>query len=387
MEGKQEEVIHACIDGHNVLVLGQSGTGKSCLVKEISTRLSDLGKTVYLTGTTGVASLNIGGVTIHSWAGIIDGRFTDNELLHKIQTNEHYEQCKQNILNTDCLIIDEISMLSLKSFNQIEYICRKIRKADIYFGGIQVVASGDFFQLPPVPDPFKADPGDFCFLSHVFKDVFCHRIVLQKVIRQSESDFIKAISDVSRGERPQETLNLLTRLKRSLPPGESPIRLFARNFDKEIHNACCLMELDGEMHTYESFDDGDKKHLSKLPVSQTLHVKLQCPVMLVKNISKHLVNGMQGVVVEINTDTVIVNFNGSKVGLKREMFSIYCSINNKVIASRHQIPVVLAYGVTIHKSQGLTLERVIVDCSNIFKPGQLGVAIGRVTKKKRITTC
>ncbi|CAG2240963.1 PIF1 [Mytilus edulis] len=121
-----------------------------------------------------------------------------------------------------------------------------------------------------------------------------------------------------------------------------------------------------------------------MSVGQSLHIKINCPVMLVKNLSKNLVNGLQGTVQEINTDnnTVTVNFNGLITDIKREMFTVYSSIDNKVVASRLQIPLVLSYGATIHKAQGLTLDRVEVDSSNIFKAGQLGVAVGRVRKKK-----
>ncbi|CAG2229021.1 PIF1 [Mytilus edulis] len=274
---------------------------------------------------------------------------------------------------------DEISMLSAKMFNQIEFICRKIRDSDLYFGGIQIIGSGDFFQLPPVPDLLNQDPGEFCFKSDVFKNVFRHKIVLDKVMRQDEPDFVKAIHDISRGELPTDTHNLLKRLQRPLPPGNDPIRLFARNFDREVYNASRLLDLEGDLKSFHSLDEGDPTKLRKMSVGQSLHLKINCPVMLVKNLSKNLVNGLQGTVQEINTDnnTVTVNFNGLITDIKREMFTVYSSIENKVVASRLQIPLVLSYGATIHKAQGLTLDRVEVDSSNIFKAGQLGVAVGR----------
>ncbi|CAG2186795.1 PIF1 [Mytilus edulis] len=275
-------------------------------------------------------------------------------------------------------------MLSAKMFNQIEFICRKIRDSDLYFGGIQIIGSGDFFQLPPVPDLLNQDPGEFCFKSDVFKNVFRHKIVLDKVMRQDEPDFVKAIHDISRGELPTDTHNLLKRLQRPLPPGNDPIRLFARNFDREVYNASRLLDLEGDLKSFHSLDEGDPTKLRKMSVGQSLHLKINCPVMLVKNLSKNLVNGLQGTVQEINTDnnTVTVNFNGLITDIKREMFTVYSSIENKVVASRLQIPLVLSYGATIHKAQGLTLDRVEVDSSNIFKAGQLGVAVGRVRKKK-----
>ncbi|VDI27813.1 Hypothetical predicted protein [Mytilus galloprovincialis] len=203
-------------------------------------------------------------------------------------------------------------------------------------------------------------------------------------MRQDEPDFVKAIHDISRGELPTDTHNLLKRLQRPLPPGNDPIRLFARNFDREVYNASRLLDLEGDLKSFHSLDEGDPTKLRKMSVGQSLHLKINCPVMLVKNLSKNLVNGLQGTVQEINTDnnTVTVNFNGLITDIKREMFTVYSSIENKVVASRLQIPLVLSYGATIHKAQGLTLDRVEVDSSNIFKAGQLGVAVGRVRKKK-----
>jgi ATP-dependent DNA helicase PIF1 len=386
MNARQILAINEGINGHNLLILGQSGTGKSYLINEIKDQLKKRGKSVAITGTTGVASLNIGGITIHSWSGIADGHFSDEYLLQKLLTDEHFHKYKINIQNTDVLILDEISMLSAKLFNQVEYICRKIRCSDLYFGGIQVIGSGDFLQLPPVPDSLKQDPGDFCFKSDVFKSVFRHKILLEEVKRQDEADFVKAIHDISRGDLPIDTLNLLRRLQRPLPPGDKPIRLFARNFDREVYNASCLLDLEGDLKTFRSVDEGDIAKLKKIPVENTLHVKINCPVMLVKNLSQNLINGLQGVVQEIDIEmnTITVKFPDLVTEIKRETFTVYSSVENKVVVSRRQIPLFLSYGITIHKAQGLTMNRVEVDCSNIFKAGQLGVAIVRARKKKRL---
>lgn len=201
-------------------------------------------------------------------------------------------------------------------------------------------------------------------------------------MRQDEPDFVKAINDISKGELPTDTLHLLTRLQRQLPPGEEPVRLFARNFDREMYNAARLMDLEGETKTFHAIDEGDMNKLRKLSVPKVLHLKLNCPVMLVKNLSANLVNGLQGTIVEIGNNTVTVKFESSVTEIKKETFTVYSSIENKVVASRQQLPLVLSYGVTIHKAQGLTMDRVEIDCSNIFKAGQLGVAVGRERKKK-----
>ncbi|KAL3861919.1 hypothetical protein ACJMK2_007931 [Sinanodonta woodiana] len=359
MNKSQLFAVEKAVEGHNIILLGQSGTGKSFVVKEIQKKLSGAGKNVSVTGTTGIAALNVKGCTVHSWSGIGDGRYDSDELCQKLLTDEHFVSYKQNILKADSLIIDEISMLSLKHFEQIEYVCRTIKHKDLYFGGIQVIASGDFFQLPPVPDPLTSDSGEYY-----------------------ELDFIKAINDVSKGEIPEDTKNLILRLQRPLPPGDDPIRLCGRNFDCDIFNACKLMEMDGVSKCYQSIDEDVNKLCSKMCVPKLLHLKIGCPVMLVKNISSALVNGLQGKVVAMKEDSVTVDFENDLVQLGRETFTVYSSIEKTIVATRHQIPLILSFSITIHKAQGLTLDRVEVDASNIFSPGQLGVAMGRARNKK-----
>lgn len=391
LTNSQQEILSRVLEQHSLVVLGQSGTGKSYLIKEIAKQLKKCGKSVQITATTGIASLNIGGKTIHSWSGIGDGRYTNNTLLNKLENNEHYQVYKNNIKSTDCLIIDEISMLSMKLFEQLEFVCRNIANKHMLFGGIQVIAVGDFFQLPPVPDNLKLDPGEYCFKSSLFCKIFCHKFILYEVMRQHQPDFIKAINDVARGDMPEDTLNLLTRLKRPLPPGDEPIRLCARNFDCFIYNACRLMDLEDDETVYNAIDEGNVTKLEKNPAPNELHLKVGCPVMLLKNLSEKLVNGLRGTVQTLNKDSVIVQFTSMNsephtVELKPEPFTVFSSLDNKVIATRRQIPICLAFSVTIHKAQGLTLQRVEVDASCIFAPGQLGVAIGRATEKKRVTS-
>ncbi|KAL3852158.1 hypothetical protein ACJMK2_015836 [Sinanodonta woodiana] len=212
--------------------------------------------------------------------------------------------------------------------------------------------------------------------------VFGHKIVFDEVIRQDELDFIKAINDVSKGEIPEDTKNLILRLQRPLSPGDDPIRPCGRNFDCDIFNACKLMEMDGVSKCYQSIDEDVNKLCSKMCVPKLLHLKIGCPVMLVKNISSALVNGLQGKVVAMKEDSVTVDFENDLVQLGRETFTVYSSIDKKIVATRHQIPLILSFSITIHKAQGLTLDRVEVDASNIFAPGQLGVAMGRARNKK-----
>ncbi|XP_062584328.1 uncharacterized protein LOC134246079 [Saccostrea cucullata] len=383
---KQNLVLLKAKEGHNLAVLGQSGTGKTFLGKELKKSLEECGKKVALTATTGIAALNIGGTTIHRWSGIGDGRDSSETLCKKILLDESYFDQKRAISNTDALIIDEISMLSLKLFDTLEHVCRKIRDSDTYFGSIQVIVIGDFFQLPPVPDPLKGDRGEFCFLSERFTNTFTHCIVLNEVKRQNEIDFINCINEVSKGNMTDESLALLRRMKRPLPPGPPPVRLCAKKFDCDVYNASKLIDMQGETMNYVAEDNGEKKYLNSLSVPEILYLKKDCPVLLLKNLSDNLVNGLRGKITELSANDVTVYFDSlsKEVKLRPESFSVYCTAQEKVIATRIQIPLCLAFSITIHKAQGLTLDRIEVDGDNIFSPGQLGVAIGRTTIKRNL---
>lgn len=291
LSNQQQNILSKALEGHSIVVLGQSGTGKSYLIKEIAKSFKknhEKSSGVQVTATTGIASVNVGGKTIHSWSGIGDGRYSNEKLLHKLENSDHYEVYKHNIKSTQCLIIDEISMLSSKLFEQVEYICRHILDKS----RIQVIVVGDFFQLPPVPDQLKLDSGEHCFRSPIFKQMFKHKFILTNVMRQNQEDFVKAINDNSRGELPEDTHNMIKRLSRKLPPGDDPIRLCARNFDCEMFNSCKLIDMEGGEFVFNAVDEGNNSKLERLPVPKHLHLKLGCPVMLLKNLNANLVNGL-----------------------------------------------------------------------------------------------
>lgn len=297
--------------GHSLLVLGQSGTGKSALIEIIAKHLQKIRKQVALTATTGIASLNIGGQTIHRWSGIGDGgtpliKFIKNYSLMISTSPSSSHSLKLT------LIIDEISMFSLKLFETLEYICRKLRNTNFYFGSLQVMCAGDCIQLPPVPHYLKLDNGEYRFKSPHFTKFFRHKIVLKDVVRQSEINFIECINNVSRGELPQDSLNLLKRLSRTLSSGPMPIRLSAKKCDCDVYNASKLVEIEGNAESFRAQDSGEKKYLKSLAVPEDLHLKIDCPVLLLRNLSDTLVNGLRGKVRKLSKDLISVYFDTSK---------------------------------------------------------------------------
>ena len=198
MNEQQSLAIKAALEGHNFHLNGPAGTGKSFVLVEMVKRLRAT-RTVYLTSTTGISCLNfprsIGAMTINRWAGIEDGRHTTSELIELLKFSPHFKNTYSRIKDTDVLIIDEISMLSSKNFNQLEEICRQIRNNHTRFGGLQVIVSGDFLQLPPVANPLYSDEGEFCFTSVAFQETIRHKITLTEIMRQKDMRLINAIKN------------------------------------------------------------------------------------------------------------------------------------------------------------------------------------------------
>ena len=152
MDRGQSFAYNLAKEGHNLVICGQAGSGKTYLLQKITRGLRAEDKNVYVTCSTGIAATkysDLGGTTLHKWAGIADGRFLNAEILHLINTDERYQEVKQCIVSADCLIVDEVSMISAKTLNQVEFLCRSIRESPYKFGGMQVILAGDFYQLPP----------------------------------------------------------------------------------------------------------------------------------------------------------------------------------------------------------------------------------------------
>lgn len=220
--------------------------------------LRSAGKTVAVTATTGLASLqfrDLGGSTIHRWAGI-NGRFTKEQLSNYIDTNEAYIQAKQRIHDADVLIIDEISMLSRKVFETLEHIVRKIKCTDSIFGGLQVLVSGCFKQLAPVPDPMQCDLGEYCFQSEQFQQTFPHRINLVTVKRQNEDDLIHAVQELCDGQPSPDTEDLIKELQRPVDTSTKPVYLYGTVFEVDLHNHDELDLAPGVATRFKSIDTG-----------------------------------------------------------------------------------------------------------------------------------
>ena len=261
----------------------------------------------------------------------------------------------------------------------MEHVCRITRNSTKYFGGLQVVCAGDFYQLPPIANDLYQDPGTAAFMSPVWQHSIPHKVILSEVLRQNDKTLTTAINELEQGYPSTRTNELMHSLSRPLSSSLKPIVLYANNIDVDWHNTSSLSKLPGPVSTYISNDQGDINQLNKMTVQKTLSLKVDCPVILLKNISSDLVNGLQGTVTKLEIDgpTVFFNSKNITVKLQKYLFTTHDPKLNIDTASRLQYPIKPAFAITIHKSQGMTFPVVEVNCKNIIQPGQLGVAVGR----------
>ncbi|XP_033756127.1 ATP-dependent DNA helicase RRM3-like [Pecten maximus] len=389
MDEDQANAFELVKNGHNVIITGQAGSGKTYLVKWIVKYRRKCYKNVSIVCSTGIAATHygdLGAQTLHKWSGIEDGRHLNEEIAHLVKTDERFMKAKQNIETVDVLIIDEVSMVSAKVLNQVQFLCKHVRNSKEVFGQIQVVLVGDFYQLPPVANQLHGDSGKPCFLLPWFDDFFPHKVVPHKVVlneihRQEDTTLIQCINELVIGHPSDDTVAFLKSLDRPLANEMDCIQLFARNLDVDLFNFEKLNQLDGELKRYKATDEGSEHYLGKFLAPRNLALKVGCPVMLVQNRSDELVNGLRGVVTKLLSDSVEVKFAMEKktttTNIERTTFTTFDPVKKLVVAKRAQLPLKLAYAMTVHKSQGMSLENVVVNCQKCFQAGQLGVAVGR----------
>ncbi|CAC5424370.1 PIF1 [Mytilus coruscus] len=340
-------------------------------------------KRVAVTATTGIASTQLGfeATTLHHWSGILDGRYIIDQMKELYDHDDRFATAKLRIEQTECLMIDEISMLSRKILELLESVCRHVRRNENMFGGIQVIVC-DFKQLPAVPNHRLQDDGCYCLESDVFKNEFVHHINLTKVIRQNEADLIKAVHELCDGSPSEETVALLKSLDRPLPDNTKITSLYGTNFDVNFINHEKLEDLAGEEFVFKAKDEGPQNLLASTNAAKTLVLKVGSPIILIRNTSEGLFNGARGMVHSLKKrQSPVININGKIITIPTYKFDVFDMQKTKVLASRMQYPIMLAFAMTVHRAQGQTLQYVDVDCYSFFAAGQMGVAVGRVETK------
>lgn len=372
----QEEALKILKSGKNVFLTGPAGSGKTYLLNQYIDFLKEHGVDIAVTASTGIAATHIKGMTIHSWSGIgIKDFLTDwdmDSLEQKQYLWKRYEK-------TNVLIIDEISMLSSSVLDSIDKIARMFKRSDSPFGGMQVIFCGDFFQLPPIGKN-GFNPA-FAFNSKTWEESNLHICYLSEQFRQKDKELESILNSIRERSVDQIIHNKL--LEKITDDFEEEItRLYTHNFNVDVYNRQKLSEIDNPVHKYKMKEKGKKNLVENLKkgclVEENLELKKDALVMFVKNnTTAGYINGTTGKIIDFEEGFPIVE---TKDGEIFTAFPQEWSIEegDKVLASIEQVPLKLAWAVTIHKSQGMTLDNALIDLSKSFIEGQGYVALSRL---------
>ena len=381
---EQSEIVEFVRIGHNVLITGQAGTGKSTVVNAIRQGCSQRGLKVGVVCSSGIAcQVYENGVasTVHSYYGLgAADRPAEQVIQYALSNNIVCEK----IRSLNVLIWDEASMSSARVFEIVNAIHHNLSNDELLdklpFAGKQIVVVGDFSQLRPVPSCF--DSGDFMFHSRVFEHAITHRFELTILLRQNAADksFVHALKDLMAGTCSQETASFMSSLSREMVAdlNERASHIFFKRNSVLLFNRSSLDKLPGDIYRFDAIFEGRGREM-KWPGEISLFLKSSCKVMLVWNKSDKLKNGSMGTFLKVHEGKYLqIYFNEvGTVNIERETW-IQRNRRGEIIGSACQFPVILAYAVTCHKSQGTELPAVVVHASKEFVPGLTYVAVSRV---------
>jgi DNA-binding protein H-NS len=385
----QKQALEILKTGKNVFVTGPAGSGKTHLVNTYIKYLRDAEVDIGVTASTGIAATHMGGVTIHSWAGIgIAASLTQGELeamSEKLYLSKRFDRVK-------VLIIDEVSMLHHFRFDLVNTVLKAMKGNDEPFGGVQVVLCGDFFQLPPV-SRMGEPASQFIYQSDSWKEAKFTICYLSEQFRQKDDTVLSILNEIRRGDVTDGSRDLLqSRFNvRSTELGIEPTRLFTHNADVDTLNGTELNKLKGIEETVYTMQQSGREALAvslkkSCLAPEVLRLKVGARVMCVKNnFEDGYVNGTLGVVVACkpDQDPVIRTAQGKMLTIERASWKI--EEDGKVKAEITQYPLRLAWAITVHKSQGMSLDAVEVDLSKSFEPGMGYVALSRVRTLEGLT--
>jgi ATP-dependent DNA helicase PIF1 len=405
--------------GENLFITGPGGTGKTKLIKHLVAHAKTINRRLQVCALTGCASvlLNCNARTIHSWSGIRLAKGDIDKILLSVLSNK---RSKKNWKSVDVLIVDEISMMSKKIFELLDQIARKTRMISAPFGGIQVVFTGDFFQLPPVGTEEDKDSDKFCFESPLWNQIFKpeNHILLTTIFRQKDPVFVNILSQIRRGQLDSENIEILKKhVKRPYDSekynGLIPTKLFPVRSKVDYVNSMMFSKINEDEYEFEHgivtnckmyTDSGkaiptelllkcmrmteqEKEYeienlLNNTPCSRILRLKIGASVLCTVNLDmeNEICNGSQGVILDIydkdNITFIVVKFS---TGMIKHISPYAWQSEDFPTLAVKQYPLCLAWALTIHKIQGATLTMAELDIGeSIFEYGQTYVALSRV---------
>ena len=376
----QQRALEDALDGKNIFITGAGGVGKSHLIHTIKERLEEEGKTVALTSSTGISAINIGGNTIHSFCGT-GVRSHPREL--KKMPAEIVAKVRIFIGAFDVVIVDEVSMLSGDHIDMINVWFQRIYKSQRPFGGRQMIFVGDFLQLPPVVTEDDNVDFHFAFESEAWRLYGIREHFLTKVFRQENKETQYYLNCVRFGKINQKVLDYFNQRVGADLPDPEPTELYPLKASVSEINFQRLAKLPGPEYDYEAVFTGDDKWqqaLAKNTIAEVcLFLREGAQVLFIKNNAEEgYYNGMKGIVKECKEKTVVVEtLDGDTIEVGKAKWE---KVGNKgeSLATMNQIPLILGWAVTIHKSQGMTLEYMKCDLSRCFECGQAYVALSRM---------
>ena len=409
---EQQQVFDKYINKENIFITGPGGTGKTHLIKEIVNHATTTNRSFRVCALTGCAAILLmcGAITLHAFAGIGLANGMIDEIVEKVVKNRYK---RPNWHKIDLLIVDEVSMLSLKILKILDLIGKKIKKRfNVPFGGIQIIFSGDFYQLPPVGDENDPESIKFCFETPLWNEIFKpeNQIILTKIHRQKDPKYIKILNNIRQGKITNSTITTLIECTKksyevnkleSKPTILVPTRRDAdkinytelHKLDKlteKIYNTMAVLEQDiqlteKEIQNLTLFTDREKEFemnflKDNVMAEKQIRLRIGTVVMCVVNLNLDgplpIVNGSQGIVIDYVDDYPKVKFNN---GLIQVITHHTWKSERLPGVAIKQIPLIYAWAITIHKAQGLSLDTALIDIGNqIFECGQTYVALSRV---------
>lgn len=397
----QTQALKVLMSGANVFLTGAPGSGKTYTINRYVAYLRSHGIAPAITASTGIAATHINGMTIHSWSGIgIKNRLSKTELKN-ITSNDYV---KKRVGVAMVLIIDEISMLPPETLQMIEAICRGVKNNSQPFGGIQVVLVGDFFQLPPVTKRivnedsqenlpacrqgrFEETPIRFAYDAPVWQQAEFSTCYITEQYRQDDNILLSILSKIRNNTFDESSLGFIKQRKVDClnAPANAP-KLYSHNADVDMVNDQMLAKIAGEAQFFPMETKGHEalvRAMKKGCLSpDKLYLKIGASVMFTKNNTKEgFVNGTLGIVESFDPESelpIVKIRNGRKIEVSPADWTM--EENGKVKGRLTQIPLRLAWAITVHKSQGISLDEAVIDLSRVFEFGQGYVAISRVKR-------
>lgn len=381
----QEQALKIMKTGVNIYLTGSAGSGKTYLLNQYISYLQDHDIAVAVTASTGIAATHMNGMTIHGWSGIGVKEYMNE---HELELLEEKKYLWKRFEKARVLIIDEVSMLHGYQLDMIEKVCKRFKRSSSPFGGLQVILSGDFFQLPPVEKSKKENTSksSMVYESEAWKILNPAICYLTEQHRQEDDVLTEILNTIRSNSLEEKHYEQLDKCIDQELSGMKPTKLYTHNINVDTENELELAQINGATKVFNMTSKGHDIIVDILKKSclayEELKLKIGAEVMCIKNnFEKGYVNGSRGKVVGFETETsypIIELYNGNRVTIAPELWAI--EEDGRVKASITQFPLRLAWAITIHKSQGMSLDNAEIDLRSTFTYGMGYVALSRVRK-------